>query len=58
MRIKGKDLRGSGSKENVGRKPRPYPVKAINKEVPIEIRDLCLSLINAEILKWKLKNNY
>lgn len=58
MATKGKDLRGSGSKDNVGRKRRPYPVKAINKEVPLEIRDLCLSLIDAEILKWKLENNY
>ena len=48
-----KDLRGSGSKENVGRKPRPYAFKRISKEVPESIYDLCLSLIDAEVLKFK-----
>lgn len=57
MAIKGKDLRGSGSKENVGRKKRPYIAKVVYKKVPEEIHDLCCSLIDAEILKYKLKNN-
>jgi|LakMenEpi03Aug12_release.lakeMendotaPanAssembly.Ray.scaffolds.fasta_scaffold4645007_1 hypothetical protein len=56
MAIIGKDLRGSGSKINVGRKPLPYVSKKICKNVPEKIYDLCMSLIDAEILKWKLKN--
>ena len=55
MEIK-KDLRGSGSKKNVGRKKTPYPTKILYKKgVPIEIYDMCLSIIDAEILKFKLK---
>jgi hypothetical protein len=47
--------RGSGSKENVGRKKTPYITKRINKTVPAEIYDLCLSLVDAECLKFKNK---
>lgn len=50
-----KDLRGSGSKENVGRHSLTYKTKRINKTVPAEIYDLCLSLIDAECLKFKNK---
>ena len=45
--------RGSGSKENVGRKSLPYSVSQIRKSVPTEIYDKCLSLIDAEMLKFK-----
>lgn len=48
-----KKLKGSGNKENVGRKPLPYPVKRIMKVVPESIYDKCLSLIDAEVLKFK-----
>lgn len=48
-----KDLRGSGSKKNVGRHSLTYKTKRINKTVPVEIYDLCLSLIDAECLKFK-----
>ena len=50
-----KDLRGSGSKKNVGRKNLPYKTKRINKTVPESIYDKCLSLIDAEMLKFKIK---
>jgi len=51
-----KDLRGSGSKENVGRKSTPYETKTLYKRgVPIQIHDLCLSLVDAEVLKWKTR---
>lgn len=55
MAIIGKDLRGSGSKENVGRKKNTYEIKKIQKKVPLHIYDLCLSLIDAEVLKFKNK---
>ena len=42
-------------KETRGRKPRPYEYKRIHKEVPTEIYDLCISLIDAECLKFKIK---
>lgn len=45
--------KGSGSKENVGRHKLPYKTKRINKTVPEFIHDLCLSLLDAEILKFK-----
>lgn len=48
--------KGSGSKENVGAKKLTYETKRINKTVPECIHDLCLSLLDAEILKFKLKN--
>lgn len=51
-----KDLRGSGSKENVGRKKNPYITKTLSKRgIPIEIYDICLSLVDAEVLKFKKK---
>ena len=50
-----KDLRGSGSKENVGRKKLTYTTTLIRKAVPTEIYDKCLSLIDAEKLKFKNK---
>ena len=53
---KGKDMRGSGSKENVGRNKLPYNRKKISKNVPDEVYDKCISLIDAEVLKWKLLN--
>lgn len=56
MATKGKDLRGSGDKTNVGRKKRPYKVKTVYKEVPEDIHDLCCSLVDAEVLKWRLLN--
>lgn len=51
-----KDLRGSGSKENVGRHKLTYTTKRIMKVVPESIYDKCLSLIDAEMLKFK--NNH
>lgn len=54
--IKGKDLRGSGSKKNVGRKQNDFKSKKICKNVPSEVYDKCMSLIDAEVLKWKRKN--
>jgi hypothetical protein len=47
--------KGSGSKENVGRHSLTYKTKRISKTVPEAIFDLCLSLIDAEILKFKNK---
>jgi hypothetical protein len=47
--------KGSGSKENVGRHKLQYNTKRLNKTVPAEIYDLCLSLIDAECLKFKIK---
>lgn len=58
MAIKGKDLRGSGSKENVGRKSRPYPVKNLHKEVPEEILDSCKEAVDKIYSQWKRENNY
>lgn len=56
MAIKGKDLRGSGSKESVGRKRTPYEAKTLYvRGVPLEIHDLCRSLVDAEKLKFKNK---
>ena len=50
------EKRGSGSKENVGRKKTPYITKTIYKRgIPLEIYDLCLSIIDAELLKFKSK---
>ena len=49
--------KGSGSKENVGRKSLTYKTKRIHKVVPLEVYDLCMSLIDAEILKFKSKMN-
>ena len=49
-----KRKRGSGSKENVGRQKLTYKTKRINKTVPADIYDLCLSLIDAECLKFKI----
>lgn len=46
--------RGSGSKENVGRHKLTYEIQRIHKTVPKDIYDLCLSLIDAEICKFKL----
>lgn len=54
--IKGKDLRGSGSKKNVGRKQNDFKSKKICKNVPDTVYDKCMSLIDAEVLKWKLLN--
>jgi hypothetical protein len=55
---KKEDMRGkTGSKENVGRKPITYEKKTLyKKNVPLEVYDLCKSLVDAEILKWRLKN--
>jgi hypothetical protein len=47
--------KGSGSKENVGRHSLTYKTKRIGKTVPESIYNLCLSLIDAECLKFKLK---
>jgi len=52
-----KRKRGSGSKENVGRHSLTYERKRISKTVPEPIYDMCLSIIDAEILKFK-NNNY
>ena len=41
--------------ETRGRKPLKYETKRIMKVVPTEIYDLCLSLIDAECLKFKNK---
>lgn len=49
---------GSGSKKNVGRKPLAYETKTVYKKVPESIHDLCCSLIDAEIQKYKLKNKF
>lgn len=49
------DLRGSGSKENVGRHKNPYVSKRIDKMVPESVYAKCLSLIDAEVLKFKLE---
>lgn len=47
---------GSGSKENVGRHKTPYETKTLYKRgVPVDIYDKCLSLVDAEILKFKNK---
>ena len=54
--IKGKDLRGSGSKKNVGRKQNDFKSKKICKNVPDAVYDKCMSLIDAELLKRKRKN--
>lgn len=56
MATKGKDLRGSGDKSNVGRRKRTYEVKTVYRTVPEDIHDLCCSLVDAEVLKWKLLN--
>lgn len=56
MAIQGKDLRGSGSKENVGRKPIKYKTKILYKRIPESIYDLCASLVDAEKQKFILKN--
>lgn len=48
-----KRTKGSGSKENVGRHKLPYKTKRLHKTVPFEIYDLCLSLLEAEIFKFK-----
>ena len=50
-----KRKKGSGSKENVGRHPLSYNTKRINKTVPEAIYQACLSLIEAEFLKFKNK---
>lgn len=50
-----KDGRGSGSKKNVGRKKLTYETKILYKKVPESIHNLCCSLVDAEILKYKLK---
>ncbi len=47
--------KGSGRKENVGRLKLTYNTKRIAKTVPAEIYDICLSLIDAECLKFKIK---
>lgn len=41
--------------ETRGRKSLKYETKRLNKTVPLEIYDLCLSLIDAELLKFKSK---
>lgn len=51
-----KDGRGSGSKEKVGRKKLTYIPKIVYKKVHPDIYDICLSVINSEIQKFKLKN--
>jgi hypothetical protein len=48
-----KDGRGSGSKLNVGRKKLTYETKTVYKKVPKTIHDLCCSLIEAEVQKYK-----
>lgn len=50
------DNRG-GKRENSGAKKLTYVSKTIFKRVPEEIHDYCLSLIDAEVQKYKLKNN-
>lgn len=50
------ETRGSGSKKNVGRKKTPYKTKTLYKRgIPLEIYDICLSLVDAELLKFKNK---
>lgn len=56
MAIIGKDKRGSGSKENVGRKTLPYESKKICKNVPKDVYKSCMSLIDTEVSKWKTLN--
>lgn len=54
-----KDMRGSGSKKNVGRTKTPYETKTLYiRGIPPELHDTCRSVVDAELLKWKLKNNY
>lgn len=52
-----KDLRGSGSKKNVGRKALDYETKILYKTVPKEVYDLCFAFVDSEVIKWKEKNN-
>lgn len=43
-------------KQKLGRPPRDYETRVLYKRgIPIEIYDLCLSLVDAELLKYKLK---
>jgi hypothetical protein len=42
-------------KETRGRKSLKYETKRLDKTVPLEIYDLCLSLVDAECLKFKNK---
>lgn len=56
MAISGKDLRGSGDKSNVGRKATPFKTKTLSmRGVPEELHDLCRSLVDAEVQRFKLK---
>ena len=48
-----KRKKGSGSKENVGRKSRPYAFKRISKEVPEAIYTRCIEFIEEEVSKFK-----
>lgn len=48
------DLRGSGSKENVGRKENNYTSKRVAKIVPEPVHGLCNALIDQTVDSWKL----
>lgn len=49
-----KDLRGSGSKENVGRKPNPENYKTLQvRGVPPEIYEECRSFVKDKIKDYK-----
>lgn len=41
----------------IGRPQLDYEPKKLQKWVPLAIYDLCLSLIDAEVQKYKLKNS-
>ena len=52
-----KELRGSGSKEHVGRKPITYEKKTLyKKNVPLEIYESCKEFVDNEVSKWRKKN--
>lgn len=52
-----KDLRGSGSKKNVGRKALDYERKILYKTVPKDIYDMCLDFVISAVLEWERKNS-
>ena len=42
-----------GYRENAGRPGKKYPQSKLQKLIPTEIKDLILSVIDAEILKYE-----
>lgn len=41
--------------KKAGAKPKPYRTKPMFKRIPEAIYDKCLSLLDAEVLKYNLK---